>query len=91
MNESRNFNRGERPSWIDNVTNPVNSEWILYDSKTQKLRFAKASNQKEAIKIALERNIIPRVSEDIRPREGDSTDKIMSPEEFNSFIQQIKN
>lgn len=91
MNESRNFTRGERAEWFSDVIEPVLTEWVLYDSKTQKLNFAKAENQKEAIKIALERNIIPRVTEDVRPRRGTLEDEIMTPEEFENFIQQLKN
>lgn len=90
MNGSRNFNRGERPEWFGETIEPVLTEWMLYDSDTKKLRFGKAENQKEAIKMALERNIIPRVTEDVRPRRGKLEDEIMSPEDFETFIQQLK-
>jgi hypothetical protein len=91
MTDSRKPSRGERPEWIDSLIHPVRPEWILYDGDTQRLRLGKARNQKEAIKMALERNIIPRQTDDVRPRKGSGREKIMSPEEFENFIQKLKN
>jgi hypothetical protein len=85
------FKRGKRPNWVDDlIQDKSTTEWILYDSDTQRLRVCHARTQKEAIQKALERNIIPRSTDDIRPRVGGATKKLMSPEEFEEFIQKIK-
>lgn len=90
MDETRGKSRERNTRWICNLENSLRSEWILYDGDTQRFRLAKAENQKEAIKIALERNIIPRQTDDVRPRKGTQSDSIMAPEEFDKFMEKLR-
>lgn len=67
------------------------TEWILFDSETDRLRLCEAYDQRDAIRIAISQNILPRKTDDIRPRSSRkaSDNTVMSPEEFQSFIDQL--
>lgn len=65
---------------------PTN-EWLLFDSKTKEMRFHRCRTQKEAIIEALEKGIVPRKTDDVRPRTGDAT--LMSTEEFEEFMDEV--
>lgn len=68
------------------------TEWTLFDSETERLRLAEAYDQKDAIRKAISRDIIPRKSDDVRPRlpRATSNNSIMSPEEFSKFMEGLQ-
>ncbi|MFB6145629.1 MAG: hypothetical protein ABEJ99_03930 [Candidatus Nanohaloarchaea archaeon] len=67
------------------------TEWTVTDSKTQAITFVKAKNQEEAIKEGLRRGVVPRDTEDAKPRVSSvlSDNRVMTPEEFSEFIEQL--
>lgn len=82
--------RGERPEWIDEFISGRKAEWILYDSQTQRLKTAEADSQEEAIKIAISRGIVPRRTHDVVPRMRGVTERIMSPDKFEEFMERLR-
>lgn len=80
----------ERPRWVDKSNEPLRT-WVLFDSSTDRLRTGRAETQKEAIKIALSRNIVPQDTHDVVPRFGGYRDKLMSPKEFEEFMDKLRN
>jgi hypothetical protein len=87
--ESRELLRSRRPAWIDEIIEG-RTEWLLHDSQTNRLRVCYAESQREAIKKAIERNIIPRSTDDVRPREGGSRIGLMSAQEFENFMNSLQ-
>lgn len=83
-------NRGDRPEWIDNFIAGRTAEWIIYDSQTQRLKTAEAKSQEEAIKIAISRDIVPRRTQDVIPRMRGHSKTMMSPEEFEAFMDRLR-
>jgi phosphopantetheinyl transferase (holo-ACP synthase) len=79
--------RAYRPKWINGFQR---QEWALYDSQTDKLMYAKADTQKEAIKKALNHGIVPRSTEDVYPWTGGEEMSIMTPREFEQFMSKLK-
>lgn len=67
------------------------TEWTLFDSETNKLKFCEAYNQKDAIRKAISWDIIPRKTDDVRPRVPKtlSDNRVMPPQEFQNFMDQI--
>ena len=78
----------ERPEWVDRHIESRRT-WILYDSSTDRLKTGRAENQREAIKKALAQDIVPRDTHDVVPRQGSYREVIMSPEEFDEFMQTL--
>ena len=54
------------------------------------MKTGRALNQKEAIKKALSYGIVPRGTHDVVPREGAHRKLIMSPQEFENFMERLK-
>lgn len=79
----------DRPTWVDEHMEPRRT-WILFDSSTDRLKTGRAENQKEAIRKALSYNIIPRDTHDVVPRQGSYREVIMSPNEFEAFMQRLR-
>lgn len=77
-----------RPEWKDDFI-PVQPEWILYDSETDRIKFRHARSQKEAIKKALALGIQPRKSLDVCPRDRGVHMDIMKPHEFRAFMDSL--
>jgi len=68
------------------------TEWLLYDSQTNYIRLAEARTQKEAIRKGFEKGVVPRKTDDVRPRMIDHEDdkRLMSSSEFESFMGQFQ-
>jgi len=67
------------------------TEWTLFDSETDRLKLCQAYNQKDAIRRAISWNVIPRKTDDVRPRypRTASDNTVMVPDEFQDFIEQL--
>lgn len=67
------------------------TEWLLIDSERDRIRFCRARNQRDAIVEAISHDVIPRKTDDVRPRiaNPESDNKVMSPEEFQDFIDEL--
>jgi len=62
-----------------------------FDSETEKLRFGEAYDQQDAIKKAVSLGVIPRKTDDVRPRipRTTSNNTLMTPEKFQEFMDQL--
>lgn len=61
------------------------SEWTVFDSETQELRFVRADSQKEAVRKAFRRfGVLARHTNDARPRTGDA--ELMGVGEFREWL-----
>lgn len=67
------------------------TEWTLFDSETDRLKLCQAYDQKDAIRKAISWNVIPRKTDDIRPRypRNASDNTIMAPDGFQDFMEQL--
>lgn len=67
------------------------TEWLLFDSETNSLKLCQAYDQKDAIRTAISWNVIPRKTDDIRPRypRNASDNTIMAAAEFQDFMQHL--
>lgn len=67
------------------------TEWNLFDSETDRLKICQAYDQRDAIRKAISWNIIPRKTDDIRPRfpKTASDNTIMVPDEFQAFMERL--
>lgn len=81
--------KGERPDWIDELISGKRIEWVLYDSNTDKMKVATAEDQKEAIRTALSHGIVPRKTQHAAPRSDSHRRMVMSPSEFERFMERI--
>lgn len=66
------------------------TDWMLYDSKTDKMKIKAAANQREAIKKALRLGVVPRQTHDVRPMQGGYSIDLMSETEFRKFMDKIE-
>jgi len=67
----------------------IRTEWILYDRTDDGLKTVPAESQKQAIKKAISLGIVPRRTEDGRPRRNGEQVELMKEDEFQSFMQMI--
>lgn len=67
------------------------TEWMLFDPETEKMRSCRAKDQKDAIRKAISKNIIPGKTDDVRPLvpHAKSNNTLMSPEEFREFMNSL--
>lgn len=64
----------------------ISTEWTAYSREKQDFKLVRATNQREAIKKAVNKyDIIPENTHDVRPRTG--TQQIMTTQEFNKFME----
>lgn len=64
----------------------MSQEWTAYDAETQRLKFVRADNHKEAIQKAVNnKDVIPRDVNAVRPRTGDA--ELMSKKEFEEYME----
>ncbi|MFB6245550.1 MAG: hypothetical protein ABEJ03_04355 [Candidatus Nanohaloarchaea archaeon] len=76
-----------RPDWLESA---VKTKWIAFDSKTDRYRNVQARSQKEAIKRAIRMDVVPRSTDDVRPRIGGYSMDLMTPEEFEEFMKELE-
>ena len=82
--------RAERPKWVDELIEGRETEWKIYDSETQETKTKYARTQKEAIKLGISMNVVPRRTHDVIPLNSGNTERLMKPTEFNQFMNQIR-
>lgn len=61
-------------------------EWTCYDSESGQMELISAETQREAWHKAVKRGCIPRHTNMVRPRTGDTD--LMSVDEFNAFFEE---
>ena len=68
------------------------TEWLLLDSEADRLQYCTAYDQKDAIRVAISKNIVPRKPDDVRPRvqRVPSDNTVMTPEEFQGFMARLR-
>lgn len=69
----------------------METEWVLTEERTNRLKLCTATDQEEAIRIALAQGLRPENTNQVRPRveRADSDNRIMRTRDFREFMEDI--
>lgn len=78
----------KRVNWITGFQD-VPLEWTVVDSNNGRVKTVRAYSQTDAVKEAVRIGVYPRKSRHVHPRQGGTTVRLMSEDEFQDLISKI--